>query len=650
MSSFWKLKALIKKNFLEMKRNIFSSLLEIFLPIIIIGLFYVLKTAYDIENYNFDKDELNSNKDYPYFFSKRIIINYNSSDDSELTEIKSSNETNFFEFCNNTLYKRPYIAYINFNSLGNFSEIINKKLNKLNPDLISTNYKSYNTVEEMENDIKNKEYNDLKIKNESICFGISFNLSKNSDNFSTYEFTLHYFEQVNYFGIFDSGNPDIPSSQHVLDEFQIGPNMKAYELYKKNGFTMVMKIISETFINNEMDDEYVDEDEIKINFGILPMKYDKYRLDEKFGEVIRILGPFFIVIAYLIPLMLYTYRMVLDKEIKVKEGMKIMGLTDGVYFLSYFFIYILVSVFDTFAISFIFYEIYTIIPYQLFFIMFFLFSMNIFALAFFLQSFINKAKESFIISMLIYFGMLFSAHIVAGEDKSYTSKVFFSFFPSAAIDLGIILLGKFKRNFREFKFGDDIFEKYTNYSIFTMYLMLFIDIFIYLFFGYYFQNVMPKDYGIRKPWNFLFKKIFCIKSKENRYNVKYQDGRITINNQEQEDIFGNEPANDYFQSEDIYKDMINPKDCLRIKNCVKKFGDGKVAVNHVNLNLYKNEIFALLGHNGAGKTTLISILTGMYEATGGEAIYDSLNVLSPENVDKFREKIGICPQHELLRL
>ena len=52
--------------------------------------------------------------------------------------------------------------------------------------------------------------------------------------------------------------------------------------------------------------------------------------------------------------------------------------------------------------------------------------------------------------------------------------------------------------------------------------------------------------------------------------------------------------------------MINPKDVLRIKEIVKRFGDDKVAVNHVNLNCYKNEIFALLGHNGAGKTTLIS--------------------------------------------
>lgn len=36
-----------------------------------------------------------------------------------------------------------------------------------------------------------------------------------------------------------------------------------------------------------------------------------------------------------------------------------------------------------------------------------------------------------------------------------------------------------------------------------------------------------------------------------------------------------------------------------------------VAVDNLNLNIYKGQIFALLGHNGAGKTTTISLLTGL---------------------------------------
>ena len=87
---------------------------------------------------------------------------------------------------------------------------------------------------------------------------------------------------------------------------------------------------------------------------------------------------------------------------------------------------------------------------------------------------------------------------------------------------------------------------------------------------------------------------------------------------------------------------------MKIRNIIKTFGDGKTAVDGVSINLYKDEIFALLGHNGAGKSTLISILSGLYEATSGEAYYDGVNVLDDTQMDIFRTKLGICPQHDVL--
>ena len=38
----------------------------------------------------------------------------------------------------------------------------------------------------------------------------------------------------------------------------------------------------------------------------------------------------------------------------------------------------------------------------------------------------------------------------------------------------------------------------------------------------------------------------------------------------------------------------------------------------------------------------------MYEATGGKALYDGINILDSSNMDLFREKLGICPQHDIL--
>lgn len=43
----------------------------------------------------------------------------------------------------------------------------------------------------------------------------------------------------------------------------------------------------------------------------------------------------------------------------------------------------------------------------------------------------------------------------------------------------------------------------------------------------------------------------------------------------------------------------------------------------LNLKIYQNQIFALLGQNGAGKSTTISMLTGLIESSKGSAsIFD----------------------------
>jgi ABC-type multidrug transport system ATPase subunit len=45
----------------------------------------------------------------------------------------------------------------------------------------------------------------------------------------------------------------------------------------------------------------------------------------------------------------------------------------------------------------------------------------------------------------------------------------------------------------------------------------------------------------------------------------------------------------------------------------------KVATKNFSLRIKNGEMFGLLGPNGAGKTTLISMLTGMYSPTSGNA-------------------------------
>jgi len=77
------------------------------------------------------------------------------------------------------------------------------------------------------------------------------------------------------------------------------------------------------------------------------------------------------------------------------------------------------------------------------------------------------------------------------------------------------------------------------------------------------------------------------------------------------------------------------------KELTKHFGDVR-ALDHVNLQVEKGEIFGLLGPNGSGKTTMVRILCGLMTPTRGTATVVGFDVSSqPERV---KANIGYMPQ------
>jgi ABC-2 type transport system ATP-binding protein len=74
---------------------------------------------------------------------------------------------------------------------------------------------------------------------------------------------------------------------------------------------------------------------------------------------------------------------------------------------------------------------------------------------------------------------------------------------------------------------------------------------------------------------------------------------------------------------------------------VKEYGD-VTAVDGLNLDIRKRELFGLLGPNGAGKTTTISILCGLLEPSAGSAHIGGLDI--GKDMSKIKERIGVCPQ------
>ena len=653
----WKLRALLKKNLILMKRNFISTLFEIFFPSIIIVVILILRKAFSVDTHDFSEEG-----SIESFIKDKSMtsINYNLYSNLEDQEWNGLSLLSPFQICsssNEQFEERKIIA-----SLGIPGDIKQQMIK--DAELFKTkgindftltmgSFQEFSSVEELNEYIKDPSY--LSKKDKLICFGVKFSYDEENEH---YNYSLHFFDypkQGNE-GIQDIAN----NAQGMFDPFQTGPDLNSFMRYKNGAYSYMMKIINQYILRKETG-----KSDAELNYGIAAMKYIDYRSDS-FGEFMGYMIGVILVMAYMSPLSLYVYRMVGDKESKIKESMKIMGLEEGQYFLSYFIQYTVINIFSSIINAGLFTVFLDRISYYHLFVTLLLWSLNVFALIYFFQSFIDKTKIALVLSLVIYFMMYCVSLACMFEGGSLAAKIGLSLFPQVCLNNGILLFSKFQYHFRTFK-DREIFEIYTTFSVGLMYIMFVVDFFLFLFLGFYLNNVLPHDFGIRKPLYFIFTSDFwCSNKKRNNDEKKLIDKKLEENAEEDnkennyvvygskddiikdevdEKLYGDSPN---FESEEIYKNRNKNDDKLKIRNIVKMFGDGKIAVNGVNLNFYKDEIFALLGHNGAGKTTLISMLTGMYEATQGTAIYEGVNILDSMNMEIFREKLGICPQHDIL--
>ncbi len=81
---------------------------------------------------------------------------------------------------------------------------------------------------------------------------------------------------------------------------------------------------------------------------------------------------------------------------------------------------------------------------------------------------------------------------------------------------------------------------------------------------------------------------------------------------------------------------------ISVRSVAKTYKSGQIALQPVDLEIEKGEIFALLGPNGAGKTTLISIICGTVTMTAGAVQVAGHDIL--RDYRAARTLIGLVPQ------
>ncbi|KAL9302465.1 ABC transporter A family member 1 [Arabidopsis thaliana] len=277
---------------------------------------------------------------------------------------------------------------------------------------------------------------------------------------------------------------------------------------------------------------------------------------------------------------------------------------------------------------------------------FFLFGLSAIMLSFMISTFFTRAKTAVAVGTLTFLGAFFPYYTVNDESVSMVLKVVASLLSPTAFALGSINFADYERAHVGLRWSN-IWRASSGVSFFVCLLMMLLDSILYCALGLYLDKVLPRENGVRYPWNFIFSKYFGRKKNnlQNRipgFETDMFPADIEVNQ--------GEPFDPVFES--ISLEMRQQEldgRCIQVRNLHKVYASRRgncCAVNSLQLTLYENQILSLLGHNGAGKSTTISMLVGLLPPTSGDALILGNSIIT--NMDEIRKELGVCPQHDIL--
>ena len=244
-----------------------------------------------------------------------------------------------------------------------------------------------------------------------------------------------------------------------------------------------------------------DDSDIAMLAQPMPAYYNKI---DPFSGIITGVLPLLILLIFIPPVYNTVFMVVKEKESRIKESMRMMGMKDSAYWLSWYCYYSVVSfiiVLNAWLVLMI-NVVQNSNPLLVFLYLLF-YAQAIFAQIIFLSSLFEQSKYAGIVGTLIYFGMNLIGIPVQSATASAGSKIFFSIFPQTAMYLITGVYGNLEGSGQGLHF-DNMAENINNYTYVTGLIMLVISTVLFLILAFYLEAVLPRTYGEKKPACFCF--------------------------------------------------------------------------------------------------------------------------------------------------
>ncbi|XP_014644682.1 PREDICTED: ATP-binding cassette sub-family A member 6 [Ceratotherium simum simum] len=339
----------------------------------------------------------------------------------------------------------------------------------------------------------------------------------------------------------------------------------------------------------------------------------------------------FFCLLYFSPFIYFLSFNVTKERKKSKDLMKMMGLQDSAFWLSWGLIYaafiFITSIIITAIITST--QIVVMTGFMVIFTLFFLYGLSLIALAFLMSVLLKKTVLTNLVVFLLTLFLGCAGFTAFYRQIPSSLEWILSIFSPFAFTAGMTQIIHLDYNMNGVIFPDPSGESYMMIATFSI---LAFDALFYLVLALYFDKILP--YGNERHYSPLF-----FLNSSCCFQRQRTDNKVT-----KKEIDPEHPSDDYFER---VAPEFQGKEAIRIRNVKKEYKEksGKVeALKGLLFDIYEGQITAILGHSGAGKSSLLNILNGSSVPTEGSLTIYNKNLSEMQDLEEIRKITGICPQ------